>query len=101
MTRSCVGPELHLHPARAIPLYFSLVLAIESAIGDGRIALGDTLETVAAMNDRLHLSPGTIRRALRLLEERGIVERSSRTTFSVIALPAPGSPRVHTRKDFT
>nr|WP_296780605.1 GntR family transcriptional regulator [Rhodococcus sp. (in: high G+C Gram-positive bacteria)] len=96
-----LGQTLQLHPSRAVPLYYSLALAIEQAIVANRVAIDDTLEPIAALGKQLKLSGGTIRRALRLLEERGIVERISRTTYKVVGIPTTGSERAATCKDFS
>ncbi|WP_170945140.1 GntR family transcriptional regulator [Rhodococcoides fascians] len=101
MNTSVVGPQLRLHPSRAVPLYYSLALAIEEAIHERRIGIDDTLETVAVLHDRLNMAPGTVRRAFRHLEQRGIVERNSRSTFKVVASPTSGSLGATTCKDLS
>ncbi|SNT35279.1 GntR family transcriptional regulator [Rhodococcoides kyotonense] len=94
-------PEMQLHPSRAVPLYYSLALGIEAAIDDGRISLHDNFESVSVLHHRVRLSAGTVRRAFRHLEERGVVRRTSRSTFTVVALPNSGSTRAASCKELS
>lgn len=55
-------------------MYQDVVSQIEGAIVDGRLAPGDQLPPEMVLKNQLGASRGTVREALRVLEEKGLVE---------------------------
>jgi GntR family transcriptional regulator len=65
--------ELTLDARSGVPFYKQIILQIEMAIADGRLAQGDQLPTVRSLAVELQLNPNTVARAYSQLEIRGIV----------------------------
>ena len=62
-----------LDPKSGVPFYKQLILQVEMAIADGRLAQGDQLPTVRSLAVDLKINPNTVARAYSHLEVRGIV----------------------------
>jgi GntR family transcriptional regulator len=62
-----------LDPRSGVPFYKQLILQVEMAIADGRLAQGDQLPTVRSLAVDLKINPNTVARAYSQLEVRGIV----------------------------
>jgi DNA-binding transcriptional regulator YhcF (GntR family) len=56
-----------------VPFYKQLILQVEMAIADGRLAQGDQLPTVRSLAVALSINPNTVARAYSQLEVRNIV----------------------------
>ena len=65
--------EFSLDPRSGVPLYKQIILQIEMAIADGRMASGNQLPTVRGLAVDLQVNPNTVARAYSELEIRGIV----------------------------
>jgi GntR family transcriptional regulator len=62
-----------LDPTGGVPFYRQIILQIEMAIADGRLAVGSQLPTVRGLAVDLEINPNTVARAYNELEIRGIV----------------------------
>ena len=62
-----------LDPSSGVPVYRQIILQIEMAIADGRLAAGRQLPTVRGLAVDLRVNPNTVARAYQELEIRGIV----------------------------
>ncbi|MCX7029812.1 MAG: GntR family transcriptional regulator [Spirochaetes bacterium] len=67
------GFRFTLDPKSGVPFYKQLILQVEMAIADGRLAQGDQLPTVRSLAVALSINPNTVARAYGQLEVRGIV----------------------------
>jgi GntR family transcriptional repressor for pyruvate dehydrogenase complex len=66
---------LDLQPIRNDPAYRVVSRAIEEKILAGEIAIGDTLPSELALAEQLKVNRSTVREAIRLLEQNGLVRR--------------------------
>lgn len=62
-----------LDPSTGIPVYRQIILQIEMALADGRLASGYQLPTVRGLAVDLRVNPNTVARAYSELEIRGMV----------------------------
>ncbi len=62
------------HRARQNRVYEDVVEQIQAAILDGKIMLGERLPAERELCEQLHTSRGTVREALRILEQKGLIE---------------------------
>jgi GntR family transcriptional regulator len=62
-----------LDATNGVPFYKQIILQVEMAIADGRLATGDKLPTVRSLAVDLQVNPNTVARAYSELEIRGIV----------------------------
>ena len=60
--------------ARKNRIYQDVVDQIEEAILDGKLKVGDILPPERALMERFETSRGTLREALRVLEQKGLIE---------------------------
>lgn len=67
--------EFSLQPIRTEPAYRIAAQALRKKIVDGEIEVGSVLPSETAMAELLEVNRSTIREAIRLLEENGIVAR--------------------------
>lgn len=58
-----------------VPLYHQIARRLEAAIRSGEMPAGTRLLNEIELGARLHLSRGTVRRAVQELADRGLVER--------------------------
>lgn len=58
-----------------IPLYFQVAQQLESAIQDGRLAPGSRMDNEIALANQLGLSRPTVRQAIQVLVDKGMVVR--------------------------
>ena len=66
---------LELEPIRNDPAYRIVSRALEQKILSGDIAIGDTLPSELALAEQLKVNRSTVREAIRLLEQDGLVRR--------------------------
>lgn len=62
----------------AEPPFSQLSSQIETAIRTGELAVGTRLATVRSLADQLNTAPGTVARAYRELERRGLIDTRGR-----------------------
>lgn len=60
--------------ARQTKVFQDVVAQIQEAILDGRLKTGDTLPSERLLKDMFNISRGTLREALRVLEQKGLIE---------------------------
>ena len=60
--------------ARQTKVFEDVVAQIQEAILDGRLKTGDTLPSERQLKDMFNISRGTLREALRVLEQKGLIE---------------------------
>jgi DNA-binding GntR family transcriptional regulator len=68
-------PAAHLDRNSPVPLYFQLAEALERAVVEGTLAPGDRLDNEIALARELGLSRPTVRQAIQLLVEKGLLVR--------------------------
>lgn len=68
-----------LDATNGVPFYKQIILQVELAIADGRLATGDQLPTVRSLAVDLQVNPNTVARAYSELEIRGIVNTQQGT----------------------
>ncbi|SDS80474.1 GntR family transcriptional regulator [Actinoplanes derwentensis] len=68
-------PPVTLDRASPVPLYFQVAEQFERAIVDGALRPGDRLENEIALAQQLGLSRPTIRQAIQLLVDKGMLVR--------------------------
>jgi DNA-binding FadR family transcriptional regulator len=60
--------------AQQTKVFEDVVTQIQEAILDGRLKTGDTLPSERQLKDMFNISRGTLREALRVLEQKGLIE---------------------------
>lgn len=60
--------------AKQTKVFQDVVTQIQEAILDGRLKTGDTLPSERQLKDMFNISRGTLREALRVLEQKGLIE---------------------------
>jgi GntR family transcriptional regulator len=76
-------------PKSAAPLYEQIRQLIVAALAEGEWRPGDALPSEAALAERFHASPGTVRRALDELTAANVVERRQGAGTFVATHTAP------------
>jgi GntR family transcriptional regulator len=79
---------LSIDPSDPTPLYAQLDRAIRSAIGSGRLRVGDRLPTVRQMAVDLRVNANTVARVFGELERAGVVETRRGVGTFIRARPA-------------
>lgn len=69
------APSITLDRSSPVPLYFQVAEQVEQAIVDGELRPGDRLETEVALAKQLGLSRPTMRQAIQLLVDKGMLVR--------------------------
>ncbi|MGH1562638.1 GntR family transcriptional regulator [Mumia sp. DW29H23] len=69
------GPQISLDRSSPVPLYFQIAEQLEGAILSGALAPGDKIDNELALADRLGLSRPTVRQAIQVLVDKGMVVR--------------------------
>jgi DNA-binding FadR family transcriptional regulator len=60
--------------AKPTKIFQDVVAQIEEAILSGRLQIGETLPSERELKETFHISRGTLREALRVLEQKGLIE---------------------------
>ena len=68
-------PEVVINRSSPVPLYFQVAEQIERAIHDGRLVAGDRIANEVAWSDQLGVSRPTMRQAIQLLVDKGMLVR--------------------------
>ena len=82
---------LRVDPSSRVPVSEQLVLAFERLIDGRTLTSGERVPTVRALAERLGLSPNTVAKAYRALEERGRLTGDGRRGTFVTSTSAIGS----------
>ncbi|MFD1826553.1 MULTISPECIES: GntR family transcriptional regulator [Mumia] len=69
------GPDISLDRSSPVPLYFQIAEQLEGAIVSGTLAPGDRIDNELALAGRLGLSRPTVRQAIQVLVDKGMVVR--------------------------
>jgi DNA-binding GntR family transcriptional regulator len=69
------GPAFSLDRSSPVPLYFQVAEQFERAILDGTIAPGERIDNEVALAQRLGLSRPTMRQAIQVLVDKGMLVR--------------------------
>jgi DNA-binding GntR family transcriptional regulator len=70
-----VRPSIVINRSSPVPLYFQVAEQLERAIVDGELAPGDRIANEVAMASELGLSRPTMRQAIQLLVDKGLLVR--------------------------
>ena len=81
-------PRFTLDRASPVPLYFQVAEQFEKAIIDGTIAPGERIDNEIALAKELGLSRPTMRQALQVLVDKGMLVRKRGVGTQVV----PGVP---------
>lgn len=76
---------LSLDPTSPVPPYEQLMTQLDALITAGQLRPGDRLSPVRRMADDLGVAPGTVARAYRELEQRGLLEGRGRAGTFIAA----------------
>lgn len=74
------------------PLYYSLAQAIQDAIENGQLHVGEKLPSEEELRLDLKLARNTIRQAWCYLEQAGVISRRQGAGTFIVGLPRGGSP---------
>ncbi|WP_370619149.1 GntR family transcriptional regulator [Mumia sp. Pv 4-285] len=69
------GARITLDRSGPVPLYFQIAQQLEAAIVDGTLAPGDKIDNEIALADQLGLSRPTVRQAIQVLVDKGMLVR--------------------------
>jgi DNA-binding GntR family transcriptional regulator len=70
-----VQPDITVDRSSPVPLYFQVAAQLEEAIQDGRLAPGDRMDNEVALAQHLGLSRPTMRQAIQVLVDKGLLVR--------------------------
>ena len=70
-----VRPAIEINRSSPVPLYFQVAEQLEKAIVEGELAPGDRIENEVALAGELGLSRPTMRQAIQLLVDKGLLVR--------------------------
>jgi DNA-binding GntR family transcriptional regulator len=70
-----VQSDITLDRSSPVPLYFQVAEQLEQAIQDGRLAPGDRMDNEIALASQLGLSRPTMRQAIQVLVDKGLLVR--------------------------
>ncbi len=68
-------PRISLDRSSPVPLYFQIAEQLERAISDGQLAPGDKMDNEIALAAELGLSRPTMRQAIQVLVDKGLLVR--------------------------
>jgi DNA-binding GntR family transcriptional regulator len=74
-TSGVVRPRLRVDRSSAVPLYFQVAEQLESAISSGELCPGDRITNEVALAGELGLSRPTMRQAISVLVDKGLLVR--------------------------
>ncbi|HEY8614229.1 MAG TPA: GntR family transcriptional regulator [Roseomonas sp.] len=83
----------HLPPNDVRPLYHRIAAVLRGEIVSGRLRPGDRLPSIAALAEEYSAAPVTVRQAVGLLAEEGLVQPRQGSGTYVLAVPA-GIPQL-------
>jgi DNA-binding GntR family transcriptional regulator len=80
-------PEVVINRSSPVPLYFQVAEQIERAIQDGRLVAGDRIANEVSWADQLGVSRPTMRQAIQLLVDKGMLVRKRGVGTQVVRAP--------------
>src|SRR5215212_8761174 len=80
-------PDVVVNRSSPVPLYFQVAEQLERAIFDGMLAPGDRIANEVALADQLGLSRPTMRQAIQLLVDKGMLVRKRGVGTQVVNAP--------------
>ena len=80
-------PEVVVNRSSPVPLYFQVAEQIERAIHDGHLVPGDRIENEVSLADQLGLSRPTMRQAIQMLVDKGLLVRKRGVGTQVVHAP--------------
>jgi DNA-binding GntR family transcriptional regulator len=80
-------PDVVVNRSSPVPLYFQVAEQLERAIFDGRLAPGDRIANEVALAQDLGLSRPTMRQAIQLLVDKGMLVRKRGVGTQVVHPP--------------
>lgn len=81
------APEIVINRSSPVPLYFQVAEQIERAIHEGRLVAGDRIANEVTWADRLGVSRPTLRQAIQLLVDKGMLVRKRGVGTQVVRAP--------------
>jgi len=89
--------EIFLSTNDGVPTYLQIVNQVKHLVASGRLVPGEELPPIRVLAERLVISPNTVVRAYRELEEAGLVEKRSTAGTYVSAAGSPLARRERLR----
>jgi DNA-binding GntR family transcriptional regulator len=80
-------PEVVINRSSPVPLYFQVAEQVERAIHEGRLVAGDRIANEVAWADQLGVSRPTMRQAIQLLVDKGMLVRKRGVGTQVVRAP--------------
>lgn len=80
-------PQVVVNRSSPVPLYFQVAEQLEHAILEGQLVPGDRIATEVALADQLGLSRPTMRQAIQLLVDKGMLVRKRGVGTQVVHTP--------------
>jgi DNA-binding GntR family transcriptional regulator len=80
-------PEVVVNRSSPVPLYFQVAEQLEHAILDGQLLPGDRIGNEVALADQLGLSRPTLRQAIQMLVDKGMLVRKRGVGTQVVHAP--------------
>jgi GntR family transcriptional regulator len=81
--------QIHISPRDGVPVYLQIVNQVKYLVASSRLVAGEELPAIRTLATQLVITPNTVARAYRELEQAGIVEKRGTTgTF----VSSNGSP---------
>ena len=87
MLRRVPQPDVVLNRSSPVPLYFQVAEQLERAILDGELAAGDRIANEVTWADQLGVSRPTMRQAIQLLVDKGMLVRKRGVGTQVVRAP--------------
>ncbi|QIK68529.1 GntR family transcriptional regulator [Nocardioides sp. HDW12B] len=87
MLPSVFQPQVVLDRSSPVPLYFQVAEQLERAIRDGDLVAGDRIANEVAWADQLGVSRPTMRQAIQLLVDKGMLVRKRGVGTQVVQAP--------------
>ena len=80
-------PDIVVNRSSPVPLYFQVAEQLERAIFDGKLAPGDRIANEVSLAEELGLSRPTMRQAIQLLVDKGMLVRKRGVGTQVVQTP--------------
>jgi GntR family transcriptional regulator len=67
--------HIHISPSDGVPIYLQIVNQVKYLVASGRLAPGEELPPIRVLAEQLVITPNTVARAYRELEQAGVVTK--------------------------